>query len=472
MLFNSTAFLQFLAVFLPCYWAVRRWLVVRNALLVVASYVFYAGWDPRFTILLLASTAVDYGVGRLLGITSRPVLRRLFLAASVGVNLGVLGVFKYLGLAAETAENWLHLLGHSTDWSVPELILPVGISFYTFQSMSYTIDVFRRHVPVERSFLRLATYIAFFPQLVAGPIERANTLLPQFHEVRVIGSADVREGWTWVVRGLFKKVVLADSLGQLVALSMDTPGVPGPVVLLGTVAFGMQIYCDFSGYTDIARGLARWLGFSLSPNFLRPYLATDLRDFWRRWHVSLSTWLRDYLYIPLGGNRSGRLRLTVALLATMILGGLWHGARVNFLLWGWWHGLALCIVHSWQAGWGQRYRIPRPLGWILTMGVVFYGWLFFRAGDMDDLWRWHVALASDWTWPSWGGTFLTQWTLLVLPLFLVEGIASRPAVQCWLSAPKGSQWTLRMGWVGEVLLLVAVVAFWTDEPPEFIYFQF
>ncbi len=467
MLFNSDEFLVFLLIFLPCYGLVRRSLRGRNVLITVASYAFYAGYDYRFAPLLLLSTTLDYAAGRWIAAARTAAARRAGLAVSLVVNLGILGLFKYAGFAMASLADLLALGGYAVTWQPVEVALPVGISFYTFQSMSYIVDVYRGRLEAERNLTRFAAYVAFFPQLVAGPIERAEHLLPQFARTLQIEGTMVVEGLSLMLRGFFLKVVLGDSLGRLVQLSHDTPGIPGPILILGTVAFGFQIYCDFLGYTNIARGLALILGFRLSPNFDRPYLACSLTDFWRRWHMTLSTWLRDYLYIPLGGSRAGRGRLVLALLTTMVLGGLWHGARLNFLLWGFLHGAALVVVHLWRGRAGGWFRLPVVVSWLLTTGVVFYGWLLFRAGSTDDLYAWHAALASDWSWPRWGTTYLGQVALLVVPLFVVEWLAVRGVFQ------RGSGTVRYRGAIlRDAALLLGVLVFWTDDPPAFIYFQF
>jgi len=306
MLFNSTEFLRFFLIFLACYIVTRRSLPARNALITLGSYYFYAGWDYRFTALLFLTSLVDFHLGQRIQGARSPSRRKLYLAASMISNLAVLGFFKYADFAVEAAANVLDVLGFDMRPVPLGIVLPVGISFYTFQSLGYTVDVYRGTISAESSFVRFAGYVAFFPQLVAGPIERANHLLPQFSRTLLVDSADILLGGRLIIQGLFKKVVIADSLGRLVELSHGATYVGSPVLLLGTIAFGFQIYCDFSGYSDIARGLALWLGFKLSRNFERPYLSTSIRDFWGTWHMSLSTWLRDYLYIPLGGGRHGR----------------------------------------------------------------------------------------------------------------------------------------------------------------------
>ena len=346
MLFNSGIFLQFFAAFLLLYHLCRERLNARNALIVAASYFFYGWWDARFVTLLFLTSLVDYVAGRRVEDASTQGGRRLWLAVSVAANLGVLGFFKYCNFFAASFATLLGALGLRADPWTLNLILPVGISFYTFQSMSYTLDVYRRQIPATRDLLGFLAYVSFFPQLVAGPIERARHLLPQFATERVITATHLREGLWLILWGFFKKVVVADNLAPLVEMVYGGPIASGPAIALGTLAFAFQIYGDFSGYSDIARGLARVLGFDLMVNFNHPYLAGSPREFWRRWHISLSTWLRDYLYISLGGNRRGPWRTRLNLMLTMLLGGLWHGAAWHFVWWGAWHGLGLVLTRG------------------------------------------------------------------------------------------------------------------------------
>jgi len=410
MVFNSLHF----AVFFPLVFLValmlRRWVKPRNAFLLAASYYFYGSWDWRFLSLLLISTLVDWGVGLWLGAAPRERppgdrewrRRKRVLAISVVMNLVFLGFFKYFDFFVSSAADSLRALGFDANIPLLHVVLPVGISFYTFQSMSYTIDVYRGDLPPERSLLNFALYVAFFPQLVAGPIERATHLIRQVDSVRPVRLHDFYWGVYMIGWGLFKKVVLADNVAPIADKVFGAPDPGGLTVILGVYAFAVQIYCDFSGYSDIARGTARLLGFDLMLNFNLPYFATNPSDFWKRWHISLSTWLRDYLYIPLGGNRGGERRTYVNLMTTMVLGGLWHGAAWNFVLWGVFHGGMLCVHRAIQprlaqwitptSKWGERW-------WWLARVAVFFqltciGWLLFRADSAAQLGRMFSALAT------------------------------------------------------------------------------
>ncbi len=326
MLFNSVEFALFFAIIVAAYWwSLPRF---RNPILLGASYFFYANWDWRFLGLLLISTVVDFTIGQRLRTAQDPARRKLLLTTSMAVNLGILGLFKYANFFIDSFAELVGGLGLNPNEPFLSVVLPVGISFYTFQTMSYTIDVYRRRLEPVDDIILFATFVAYFPQLVAGPIERARILLPQLQrQDRSINSETVASGLGLILVGLFKKVVLADGVAAAADRAFDDPHSLSFVsVAVGVLAFAIQIYGDFSGYTDIARGVSRLMGIELTLNFAQPYLSRNITEFWRRWHISLSNWLRDYLYIPLGGNRRGTARIYVNLMATMLLGGLWHGA--------------------------------------------------------------------------------------------------------------------------------------------------
>jgi len=467
MLFNSGIFLLFFAAFLLLYWLVRENLDARNLLIVAASYVFYGWWDWRFLGLLAFSSLLDYGVGRMLGTTAEARRRKALLASSVFCNLAVLGFFKYYGFFAGSLSRLLADLHVPVQPATLGIILPVGISFYTFQSMSYSIDVYRGAVAPERNVIRFLAFVSFFPQLVAGPIERAAHLLPQLAGTRRISRAMVEEGLWLLLWGMFKKVVLADNLAPLVQIVYDGSVFAAPSVALATLTFGLQIYCDFSGYSDIARGTARLLGFDIMFNFNLPYTATSLREFWRRWHISLSTWLRDYLYIGLGGNRHGAAHTYRNLFLTMFLGGLWHGAAWNFVLWGAWHGGGLMA----ERAAGRRSRPGRrglgsAAAWSGTMLFVFYGWLLFRAPSIGQAMAMTRALA-DFSCPPWIGSYLVNLALFTAPL---------AAMQIWQHRRGDLLPVLALrGWARaaiEGLILFAIVIFWERAGMPFVYFQF
>ena len=387
MVFNSWQFLAFALVVYALYY--RLPLRGQNWMLLVASYIFYGAWDVRFLALLAGSTLIDYYVALRLAAESRPAVRKRWLMVSLIGNLGTLAFFKYFGFFVDSATTALEALGLPVARLQLHIVLPVGISFYTFQTLSYTIDVYRDHLTPTRTLRDFALYVAYFPQLVAGPIERATRLLPQLTHARVVSMAHIHRGVWLISWGLFKKVVIADNLAMIVDRTFATgSGASGWEYLVAIYAFAYQIYCDFSGYSDIARGLAALMGIDLMINFNRPYLATDPRDFWGRWHISLSTWLRDYLYIPLGGNRSGAGRTALALFATMVLGGLWHGAAWTFVAWGAFHG-ALLVGHRFLF---HARGVPAPqtfagrwVARIVMFHLVAFGWLLFRAESLAQV---------------------------------------------------------------------------------------
>ena len=487
MLFNSGVFLQFFAAFVLLYWLARNSLTLRNLLILAASYLFYGWWTPdkaesfsanallgalwhcRFLALLLATSLLDFSIALGLDKLATPRSRKWLLSASIAANLGVLGFFKYHDFFAQSFSGLMSCLGIPLGARTLGLILPVGISFYTFQSMSYTIDVYRRELPATRHLVNFLAYVSFFPQLVAGPIERAKHLLPQFAQTRVITLPMLEEGIWLMLWGMFKKVVLADNFAPLAEMAFDHSSFTAATVILGTLAFGLQIYCDFSGYSDIARGTARVLGFDIMWNFNLPYSAANLREFWQRWHISLSTWLRDYLYIPLGGNRLGTARTYLNLAITMLLGGLWHGAAWNFVLWGLWHGAGLAVQRS--SIFNSQFSIlnsqsRRLLSWLTTMTFIFYGWLLFRAKSFTQIADMTRALA-DFTAPIWIGSFALNLVVFAAPLVLMElwQFKSRNLLTA-LSLPAWAKVTLQGA------LLTAIILFWQKKGAAFIYFQF
>lgn len=410
MTFNSFEYLLFFVLLLGMGWALIRHTHIRLWLLLLGSYYFYARYNHWLILLILASTQIDYVCGILLDKASGPGRRKLWLWISVVSNLSILGVFKYFNFFAESLVDLAGLVGYRLSWTDLNILLPVGISFYTFQSLSYTIDVYRGHIRPEKSWIRFSLYIAYFPQLVAGPIVRAADFLPLLRKAPSLDRHGLESGLYLLFRGLFKKVVLADflmiyadrvfgaediSTWGLWLKSPDTLAEmtrsDSLVTLIGIYAFAFQIYFDFSGYTDVARGSARLMGYELPVNFNRPYLAAGFSDFWKRWHMSLSTWIRDYVYIPLGGSRQGQGRTALNLMMTMLLAGLWHGAAWTYVIWGGLHGLLLILEHlvgSIGAG-----RVIRPRGswykWLkvfITFNAVCLLWIVFRCQSIGDVW--------------------------------------------------------------------------------------
>lgn len=466
MLFHSNDFLYFLAFFLLAYYVVRWSAAARNTLILIASYVFYGWWDYRYVGLLLFSSLMDFSLGLAMGKVQKQSNRKVLLAVSVTVNLALLGVFKYADFFRESLEAQLSVLGWDIHWAAFNFVLPVGISFYTFQSLSYVIDVYRQEIPATKNPVVFLAYVSFFPQLVAGPIERATHLLPQFLRPLAIDAEKLERGMWLIMWGLFKKVALADNFAPLTDLVYQQSDPGAPLIVLGTIAFALQIYCDFSAYSDIARGVANWLGFDLMQNFNLPYFARDVRDFWRRWHISLSTWFRDYLYVPLGGNRRGEARTYMNLFVTMLLAGVWHGAAANFLLWGVWHGSGLAVNHWWAQARGGRFVLPRVVTRLLTLAFVLYGWLLFRATSLDQVQSFTMGLGK-WTLPMWAGSFALNLVVFSLPLLLM---------QIWQYRAGDTLVPLRLPFWPKALLqgalLIFVVVFWEREASPFIYFQF
>jgi len=397
--FNTLAYAVFLALVFVVSWLLgaraRLWF------LLAASYFFYAQWDPRFLALIFASSSADWLLGNAIGAATDDRSRKRLLVLTVVMNLGVLGLFKYFDFGVAQLSALLQQLGLHPPEIALRLTLPIGISFFTFESMSYVIDVYRRELPPHESYLEYLAFVAFFPHLVAGPIVRPRDLLPQLRQAPRFDAGFASRALLMITLGLFKKLAIGDYLGlNLVDRVFDSPlSYSALECYVALVAYAVQIYCDFSGYTDIAIGSAALLGVRFPPNFASPYQAHNIVDFWRRWHISLSTWLRDYLYIPLGGNRRGRVRTYVNLLLTMLLGGLWHGANLTFVVWGGLHGLLLAGTRAFQELRGRRARLGvstgagsgrlqssfvRVVSVVLTFHVVTFCWLFFRAKSLAD----------------------------------------------------------------------------------------
>jgi len=382
MLFNTLEF----AIFMIC--VVLAIKLFKNkklqlSILVLSSYLFYYFSSGFLFVLLLFSSLLDFYVGKKIFESKNSAKRKFFLILSLIGNLGILAFFKYADFAIQIANYFGDSLGFST-LPLLNIVLPIGISFFTFQTMSYTIDIYRRKMSPTNSFLKFMLFVSFFPQLVAGPIIRASTFLPQLNKKRLkILPSNLKLGLTYISWGLVKKIVFADNIGPFVDSIFTNPlGLNSLPIMLATIAFGIQIYCDFSAYSDIAIGTARILGFKFPKNFNKPYFACNPSNFWNRWHISLSSWVRDYLYIPLGGNRKGKIRTYLNLLVTMVLMGLWHGASWNFVLWGFYHG---AILVSYRFISKYDFKINKILSIIITQYLVFLGWLIFRLRNFEYL---------------------------------------------------------------------------------------
>ncbi len=443
--------------------------------LLVASYLFYMSWVPGHAILLLAATGVNYACALAMGWTTRRSGRTLLLVVGVAASLGLLCFYKYANFVSEVVHQLTGPLAIPWDVPVLKIVLPIGISFYTFQALGYTIDVYRGRLAPERHPVRFALYVSFFPQLVAGPIERGANLLPQFRRPQGFDADRAWDGVQLMVWGLFKKMVVADRLAIYVnAVYNNVPNHDGLSYVIATYFFAFQIYCDFSGYSDIAVGAARVLGYDLMKNFDRPYFAPTTAAFWRRWHISLSTWLRDYLYIPLGGNRKGRNRTYLNLMVTMLLGGIWHGANWTFLLWGLFHGCLLCGSRMTLAGRDRlaaRLHVPGPVlagvRMLVTFHLVCLGWVLFRANTVGD--AVHVLTHLFTGWPN---VYVEAPSIV----FGVAGIVAVLCVQCVQTRCEIrrvlARRSIAVRWAVHAVMVFAIVVLRVDAATQFVYFQF
>lgn len=482
MLFHTWVFAVFFLIVYPVYLLVRHNNRLMNLWLMLASYTFYGWWNPWYLLLLFGTSAIDYAMVLLM--ERKQSTRTLWLVISLVSNFGFLGYFKYSGFMTENLNVLLAQLGLSfalpdpviypntmlgllrvpDDWYFQHVILPIGISFHTFQSMSYTIDAYQGTIQTERSFIRFLTFVSFFPQLVAGPIERAHNLLPQLQHTPRITRRHLCDGLSLFLVGFFKKVALADYLAKYVDPVYGNPGqFESPALILATVAFGWQIYFDFAGYTDMARGIAEVMGFRLMLNFNNPYAATGLGDFWNRWHISLSTWFKDYLYFPLGGSRHGTLRTYFNMFVTMVVSGIWHGAAWTFVIWGALHALGRGLTREVEQTAYYKERIPRLVKQALVFTFVMFTWIFFRAQTLDDAW---LILSRIFT-TSWADPRVPLlMVVLVLAVWVYQLLyTSRSALGRILEASP-----VRVGLATAMVAYLLIVA--QPSTKQFIYFQF
>jgi D-alanyl-lipoteichoic acid acyltransferase DltB (MBOAT superfamily) len=481
VVFNSLQFLWFFVVVYALYRAAPALLPVQKAhraqnwLLLVASYYFYAAWDYRFLALLAASTLVDYTCGLALGRITDRGRRRTVLWLSIGFNLTLLGFFKYFNFFADNLHALFAAIGWQLDFVTVRILLPIGISFYTFVTMSYVIDVYRREIEPTRNLLDFAVFVAYFPHLVAGPILRATALLPQIAGLRQITPAQMREGAWLIAWGFFQKIFVADNLGPLVTKVFEADASPSGVnVLLATYAFAFQIYGDFAGYSNIARGTSKWMGIELIENFRFPYLVLTPQAFWRHWHISLSTWLRDYLYIPLGGSRGGAAKTRRNLLVTMLLGGLWHGAAWTFVLWGLYQGILLILYRPLESAFaalarpGRENAARRVVAWFLMFHLTCYGWLIFRSTSFGRLRDFTLSLFTRFA-PATVDVsgLLVPLLVFTIPLVIVHLLEARADdVLAVPRLPAGLRYTIY------VATLYLILLFGNFGGSDFIYFQF
>ena len=474
MLFTTWQYAAFLLIVLAVYYCLaHRW---QNHFLLLASYFFYACWNPWFLALLIFSTATDYLCA--MGIERGPAhRRRLLLAVTLLINLTILGFFKYFNFFVGSAGALLERAGLHANLPLLRVILPVGVSFYTFQSISYVVDVYRGRTRAEENLLTYALFVAYFPQLVAGPIERARHMLPQYHQPRFVDQDRFRSGLLLILIGLFKKLAIADVVSPMVEYAFArSASAPSTELLKGIWLFAIQIYCDFSGYTDIARGSSRLLGIELMENFNQPYFSRNITEFWRRWHISLSSWLRDYLYIPLGGNRHGKLATYRNLFITMLLGGLWHGANWTYVIWGALHGFYLAVHKLFLQVTGRgkaadaenrRWTLADAFSLVLTFHCVLIAWIFFRSPNFVVARDYLLGILTlrgglqGWAPRAQGVAFYAALILMVdLPQYLTRDhtVALR-----W-------PWPVRGAVAALMLALIVLLAPNHDTP--FIYFQF
>lgn len=484
MFFNSIDFAVFLPIVFILYWFVfKKNLKLQNLLIVVASYVFYGWWDWRFLSLILFSTIVDYLVGRRLRTEEKQSSRKVLLWISVVVNLGFLGFFKYYNFFLENFIASFSLFGAEIQANSLHIILPVGISFYTFQTLSYTIDVYRRKLAPTNDFIAFSAFVSFFPQLVAGPIERATHLLPQFYKKRKFDYHLAADGMRQILWGLFKKIVIADNCAVYAnEIFNNSADYSGSTLILGALFFAFQIYGDFSGYSDIAIGTSRLFGFDLMRNFNYPYFSRDIAEFWRRWHISLSTWFRDYLYIPLGGSKGGTGMQVRNIFIIFIVSGFWHGANWTFIVWGalnaiYFLPLLLTKNNRRNLDVVAQGRLLPNIGELVQMGITFgltlFAWIFFRADNLGHAFRYIGEIFSASTFAAPEFTDLREVVILsmLLVLFVIIewiGREGQFAVEnIVVVKSKALRWSL---YLSILLVLYFFGAF--DETVEFIYFQF
>lgn len=470
MLFNSLIFVVFAIVFFVVSKFIGTRVKGRLLWLTVMSFFFYGWWDWRFLFLILFSGLVDFFGG--LAMEKWEKHRKLFLTLSIVGNVGSLSIFKYSGFIAHNIDLLLGLSGQfSLASHIPEffLVTPVGISFYTFHSMNYTIDVYQRKIKATKDVFHFFAFLSMFPQLVAGPILRAKEMLPQLLKVTVVSKEEMWNGFRFVVKGYFKKMVIADNLAPLVVAAFSSPEVNSSSLYWWgiMIAFAFQIYCDFAGYSDIARGLAKWMGYDFPDNFNHPYNSTSLREFWTRWHISLSTWFRDYLYIPLGGNKGGKFRPHLNMWITMLISGLWHGAAWTYVIWSGMHAFFLSMerILGWPSVF-KKHRILKFLGWLLVMIQVLVAWVFFRAENIKQAWEIIKTMFSftGSLQPGWGlnGTIFIS-IMLIRESMVATGVKDKID---WNSK--------RWMWFEMILyaILITAIVYFRGNGSEFIYFQF
>ena len=477
MLFNSIDFAIFLPTVFFLYWFVtKRNIKLQNLLIVIASYVFYGWWDWRFLSLIVFSTLVDFTVGNLLRNEGRIKIRKLYLWVSIIVNLGFLGFFKYYNFFVDSFVDVFSFLGKEIEVNSLSIILPVGISFYTFQTLSYTIDVYRRKLEPTKDLIAFSAFVSFFPQLVAGPIERATNLLPQFYSKRRFDYDRAVDGLRQILWGLFKKIVIADNCAEYANMIFNNSGeYSGSTLIVGAIFFTFQIYGDFSGYSDIAIGTSRLFGFNLMQNFAFPYFSRDIAEFWRRWHISLSTWFRDYLYIPLGGSRGSTLMKIRNIFIIFLVSGFWHGANWTFIVWGFLNALYFLPlmllnknrINTDLVAESRLFANFKEIGQMLvTFFLTVFAWIFFRADNVSHAFGYIHRIFEG---PIFRFPSVFSWNIFLLTLgFMIVEWLGRPnlyAIESIGKIPKVFRWIF-------YFTLVILMFVFTGKEQEFIYFQF
>lgn len=473
MVFNSFVFAGFFVIVYTLYLLFRKHHRIQNSILLIASLIFYGYWNWYLLLLLLASKTINYFLANQIPRANQQKQKDRLLWVAILFNLTLLGFFKYFNFFAQSFTKILHLAGFQADWTTLNIILPIGISFYTFQLMAYVIDVYRGKIQTIHNFLDYVLFFTFFPQLVAGPIERSTDLAPQIMAPRQITATQIDAGLFLILWGYFKKVVIADNLANTANLVFNNyTDYRGLDLMIGTLAFTLQIYGDFSGYTDIARGIAKLMGFELTLNFRLPYFALNPSDFWSRWHISLSTWLRDYLYIPLGGNRHGVLKTHRNLFLTMLLGGLWHGAAWNFVIWGGYQGLILILYRIFdrypehEDPWSGKYSYVRVLSKMALMFILTcVGWIIFRSHSLHQIG--YILVHLSFLGSPASLSLLTPLLFFGLPLL---------AVQLYQYVTNDLLILTRLRPLFRIpiygAMMIGICIFGVRESGEFIYFQF
>jgi len=477
MFFNSIDFAIFFPIVFILYWLVfNKNLKYQNVFLLIVSYVFYGWWDWRFLGLIMFSSFIDYFVGIALEKNIPQNKRKIFLIVSLIVNLGLLGVFKYYNFFIDNLQSAYTLFGSELNLTTMNIVLPVGISFYTFQTLSYSIDVYRRKIKHSNDIIAFFSYVAFFPQLVAGPIERAKNLLPQFSKKRVFSDSNASDGMRQILWGLFKKIVIADNCAIYADQMFNNPeSFQGITLILGAIYFAIQIYCDFSGYSDIAIGTAKLLGFKLMINFRNPYFSRDIGEFWRRWHISLSTWFRDYLYIPLGGSRGTKLKQIRNVFVIFLVSGFWHGANWTFIAWGFLNALyflPLMLIGKNRKNLdnvaeGKLFpHSKEALQIFITFFLTVFAWIFFRAKDITSAFEYIYLTFANFNLRVESETGMKLIPIIIL-LFGIE----------WLQRRKEHSLDIKhlhtyLRWCIYLILILITISLGKYENQSFIYFQF